>query len=130
MSPLLMVPENPTPRRHVDGRVQVVLTYIDRNLHSELRLESIAKLVNVSPSRLRHIFKAEVGVCFASHVKTKRLRKAKELLETTFLSVKEIMSSIGVYDESHFVRDFKSMYGLPPMKYRAARQSAAKSANR
>ncbi|MGH9906870.1 MAG: helix-turn-helix domain-containing protein, partial [Pyrinomonadaceae bacterium] len=40
------------------------------------------------------------------------------LLETSFLSVKEITHSVGLNDESHFVRDFKAVYGFPPTRYR------------
>lgn len=47
------------------------------------------------------------------------MRRAQELLETTFLSVKEIMAKVGVTDESHFVRDFKRFHGCTPAQYRA-----------
>jgi AraC-like DNA-binding protein len=40
------------------------------------------------------------------------------LLTTTFLSVKEIASRVGLADESHFVRDFKRIYGMTPSEYR------------
>jgi AraC-like DNA-binding protein len=46
------------------------------------------------------------------------MERAKILLETTFLSVKEIMTEVGVSDESHFVRDFKSVYGVSPARFR------------
>ena len=46
------------------------------------------------------------------------MERAKELLETSFLSVKEIAHRVGLNDESHFVRDFKMIYGLTPISYR------------
>jgi AraC-like DNA-binding protein len=46
------------------------------------------------------------------------MARAKILLETTFLSVKQIMTEVGLSDESHFVRDFKSAYGESPTKFR------------
>jgi len=46
------------------------------------------------------------------------MKQAKELLETSYLSVKEVMVQVGVTDESHFVRDFKRSYGYTPAKYR------------
>ncbi len=49
------------------------------------------------------------------------MRRAKQFLETTFLSVKEIMTVVGLQDESHFVRDFKTVYGIPPGAYRKRR---------
>ena len=47
------------------------------------------------------------------------MQKAKKLLETTVLSVKQIMAMVGVKDESHFVRDFEMSCGLTPVRYRA-----------
>jgi AraC-like DNA-binding protein len=47
-----------------------------------------------------------------------RMERAKDLLESSFLSVKEIAYRVGLNDESHFVRDFKSTYGSSPALYR------------
>ena len=48
-----------------------------------------------------------------------RMERAKVLLESSFLSVKEIAFQVGLNDESHFVRDFKSTYGFSPALYRS-----------
>jgi hypothetical protein len=48
-----------------------------------------------------------------------RMERAKDLLESSFLSVKEIAFQVGLNDESHFVRDFKSTYGYSPALYRS-----------
>lgn len=48
-----------------------------------------------------------------------RMERAKQLLESSFLSVKEIAFQVGLNDESHFVRDFKSTYGYSPALYRS-----------
>jgi AraC family transcriptional regulator, arabinose operon regulatory protein len=64
-------------------------------------------LVFLSPSRLAHLFKAETGVSPMRYLKTQRMQKAKLLLETTPLSIKEVMIYVGVNDKSHFIKDFK-----------------------
>ena len=46
------------------------------------------------------------------------MESAKHLLESSFLSIKEIAHRVGLNDESHFVRDFKKAYGVPPSLYR------------
>jgi transcriptional regulator GlxA family with amidase domain len=51
-------------------------------------------------------------------LKTVRLQAARDLLETTFLSVKEVMARAGYNDPSHFVRDFEKMFGESPYRYR------------
>ena len=45
------------------------------------------------------------------------MQQAKELLETTFLSVKEIAASVGLTSVGHFVTDFKKAYGMTPSDY-------------
>jgi AraC-like DNA-binding protein len=46
------------------------------------------------------------------------MQDATTLLVNTFLSVKEIIARVGFTDESHFVRDFKRIYGVTPTQYR------------
>lgn len=46
------------------------------------------------------------------------MQDATTLLVTTFLSIKEIIAQVGFKDESHFVRDFKRIYGVTPTEYR------------
>jgi CheY-like chemotaxis protein/AraC-like DNA-binding protein len=84
----------------------------------EPSLSEMAQVVNLSPSRLRYLFKREIGIAPGHYLRAFRLERAKELLETTFLSVKEIISSIGVNDQSHFIREFKKSYGRTPSQYR------------
>jgi AraC family transcriptional regulator of arabinose operon len=81
-------------------------------------VEALARRVNLSPSRLRHLFKNELGVSITGFVKLQRLRQAQQLLGTTFLSVKEIVALVGAGDESHFVRAFKDAVGQTPSEYR------------
>jgi transcriptional regulator GlxA family with amidase domain len=44
--------------------------------------------------------------------------EARGLLTSTFSSVKEVMSQVGVYSDSHFAHDFKTAFGLTPSEYR------------
>lgn len=103
----------------MDHRVQVVIALIVRDLRHELSVKQMANLVNLSSSRLRHLFKKETGLSFAQYIKTHRLHKAKELVETTFLSMKEIMNRVGLHDKSHFAKDFKKAFGVTPAQHRA-----------
>jgi two-component system response regulator YesN len=102
----------------MDGRVQKAVALMKDSLHRELPLSEIAQSVNLSSWHLCHLFKSETGMSPTQYLKWLRMQWAKELLETTFLSVKEIRDKVGARDESHFVRNFKSFYGLSPMQYR------------
>ncbi len=88
------------------------------DLRCDLSLTNTAGYVNLSASRLRHLFKAETGMSVVQYVKGLRLKKAKDLIETSALSIKQIMVEVGMKDKSNFSRDFKKTYGLSPAQCR------------
>ena len=102
----------------MDLRVQRVITLMEHGLDRHLSAADLARAVNLSPWRLCHIFKSETNVSPLQYLRSLRMERAKILLETTFLSVKQIMIEVGLSDESHFVRDFKSAYGVSPARFR------------
>ena len=89
------------------------------DVRGELSLAEFAQSVNLSVWRLCHIFKSDVGMPPIRFLRQLRMERAKDLLESSFLSVKEIAFQVGLNDESHFVRDFKSTYGYSPALYRS-----------
>lgn len=121
-------------------RVQQIIALIDEHLRRPLRLEALARSVNLSASRLRHLFKAETGMTPAKYQKLRRMHKALELAGGTSLSVKQVMERLGFSDASHFMRDFNRTHGITFMQHRtrcfsererdgdSAEQVAAKSA--
>ena len=91
---------------------------------SGIAIEETVAALNLSSSRFRHLFKKETGFSPTQYVKLIRLRHARQLLEKSSLSVKEVMAAAGMNDLSHFVRDFKSMYGFTPTEIRRLSQGA------
>ena len=89
------------------------------DVRGELSLSEFAQSVNLSVWRLCHIFKSNVGMPPIRYLRLLRMERAKDLLESSFLSVKEIAFQVGLNDESHFVRDFKATYGFSPALYRS-----------
>jgi transcriptional regulator GlxA family with amidase domain len=102
----------------MDFRVKHALHLISEDLRRPLVLEAITRAVNLSEPHLRSLFKAETGMTPAQYLKSLRMQKAKELLEETFLSVKQIMFQVGINEKSHFARAFRQTYGLSPAEYR------------
>jgi transcriptional regulator GlxA family with amidase domain len=99
-------------------KVRKVVDYMSSNLDRKLTLNGLARLVKLSRSRLCFTFKAQMGMPVGQYLKALRIQKARALLETTSLSVKEIAAFVGMKDQSHFVRDFKRTSGLTPSEYR------------
>ena len=110
----------------MDGRVRKAIALAEEFLHKGWSPARLAELVNLSPSRLHQLFKEETGVPPARYLRRLRMQRARELLETTHLSVKQVMAGVGLTDESHFVRDFKKTFGLTPAGYRRRFQNGAR----
>ena len=125
-SPSLAVPDNAASRcREMllpsDYRIEFLCRLLrDDIARAESDARQAAAAINISLSRFRHLFKQQSGVSFARYVKSLRLKRARDLLLTSPLSVKEVATRGGFNDVSHFVRDFKSAYGQSPMTLRAA----------
>ena len=102
----------------MDRRVRQVIALMEECLHLGWPASRLARHVNISASRLHQLFKYETGLPPARYLHLLRMGRARELLESSYLSVKEVMARVGVSDESHFVRDFKKIYALTPAKYR------------
>ena len=49
-----------------------------------------------------------------------RLAHARRLLQSSFLSVKQVMAACGWNDPSHFCREFKRQYGYSPTALRVS----------
>ena len=109
----------------MDRRVDYVIQHIQNTYERHFSITELARLVNLSPSRVRHLFKRETGLTVHEYLKTIRMKRAKELLESTFLSVKQIVASVGLTDASHFVRDFKRTHGVTPRQYRSRTATSA-----
>ena len=102
----------------MDHRVQKAIALAEQYLQEGWSSAKLAELVNLSTSRLHQLFKEETGMPPAKYLRQLRMQRARHLLETTNLSVKQVMVAVGVSDESHFVRDFKKACGLTPARYR------------
>lgn len=107
----------------MDERVCRVISLLKDSLNRQLSLAELAQAVNLSPSHLYHLFKAETGTTPCRYHQALRMQWAKHLLETTFLRVKEIRRAVGINSDSLFVRDFKLQYGVSPTQYRACYRS-------
>jgi transcriptional regulator GlxA family with amidase domain len=107
----------------MDRRVEIIRLALETDFRRSWDIVQLGQLVNLSGSRLRHLFKAEMHQTPAQYLRAIRMKEAATLLGATFLSVKEIMNRVGISNESHFVHEFKKTHGLAPSKYRTTSQS-------
>jgi AraC-like DNA-binding protein len=107
--------------KQMEYRVQKIILLIRENPSKPLTLDKLAQAVNMSSSRLRHLFKGEVGKTPTQYLKDLRMERARKLLENTSFHVKQVMMDVGINDESHFLRDFKRAFGMTPKQCRVRR---------
>jgi AraC family transcriptional activator of mtrCDE len=102
----------------MDDRVRTIIEKMNQALSDTFSISMLARSVNLSSTRLRQLFLKETGQSPIRYLKGLRIKKAKLLLQSSFLSIKEIAFQAGLGDVSHFSRDFKKQYGLTPSEYR------------
>ncbi len=95
-----------------------VIDYIHEQYAAPLTLETAASRVPISPNYLSHLFRDELGMTFLEYVTRVRLEKAKELLRTTDLLIRDIASRVGYEDAGYFTRVFRKSVGVSPNHYR------------
>lgn len=92
--------------------------YIEDHYDKDISLDDVSRVVNISPYYFSKVFKEESGLNFIEYLTNIRIDKAKELLETTNLSIKEICVSCGYTDPNYFSRSFKKNVGVTPTEYK------------
>jgi len=101
-----------------DRRVQAAVDFLRANFHRKLVLDDIAAVVNMSVQQFRRIFKTETGITPIDYLIRLRIERASQLFRSSFLSVKEVMASVGYNSKGHFTRHFKRRFGVTPSEYR------------
>ena len=74
----------------------------------------LALQLHISESQLYRKLKATSGKSSALFIRSIRLQKAKELIQTTNKTISEIAYDVGFNDPSYFSRAFKEEFGHPP----------------
>jgi transcriptional regulator GlxA family with amidase domain len=113
----------------MDPRVERAMQMMRDRMDESLTIPGLAAGVNLSSSRLCHLFVREAGVSPVRYLRTLRMERAARLLEESGLSVKEIMAHVGCTDPSHFSRDFRRVHGVSPREYRRCRRPAPDAAS-
>jgi transcriptional regulator GlxA family with amidase domain len=101
----------------VDSRIGLVIAQIDQAMEWKLPLRELARTAGVSLSRLSHLLQSVVGTSPARYLKAARMGRAKALLETSRLNVKEVAARAGFSHIGRFSGDFRKAYGLAPSQY-------------
>ncbi len=92
--------------------------YIDEHFAEPVGLEEMARLFDVSPYHLSRSFSRQFGVSISDALTVTRMDRAKELLRSGELSVKEVAARTGYSGGNYFAKVFRRACGVPPSEYR------------
>ena len=98
--------------------LDIAKEYIRNNYSKALNLDEVSYFVNISPYYFSKIFKEGTGENFIEYLTNIRMEKAKELLNSTDYSMKEICAMVGYSDPNYFSRSFKKNVGVTPTEYK------------
>jgi AraC-like DNA-binding protein len=117
------------PARYAESRINLVLSYLGKNLSQELRETELAELAGQSVSAFSRYFRRHTGVPFVQYVNRLRINLACQLLMSGELNITDICYQVGFNNLSNFNRQFLSLKGMSPSRWRACQRLNAASAN-
>lgn len=106
------------PGRTVSREVANAIDYMRSNLEQNISLDELAYASRCSASHLSRLFSAQTGTSPHRYLVEMRLNKAKELLETSNISLAEIAVMCGFTHQEHLTRLFRRYHNVTPGAYR------------
>ena len=97
---------------HVAGAVD----RLRKDFKEPLRIESMARDLGMSISGFHHHFKSVTAMSPLQFQKQLRLQEARRLMLGENLDATSAAYRVGYDDTSHFNREYKRLFGLPPMR--------------
>lgn len=115
--------EAPPPARHARERLPAhtlrrLRDFVESSLALDLDVPALADVAGMSPAHFARAFAATVGMTPFEYVMTRRLARARQLLERTDRSALAIALEVGFKTPSHFAARFRREYGVSPREIR------------
>lgn len=119
VQPLLssVLPEHSS--KTISPHIVQALAYLQNNYSSISGMNEVAEYVHISPEYFSRLFRNETGKTFISYLNEYRLKRAKQLFDTTDMKVNQVAEQVGYASLSYFSRLFKDYYGENPFLYRS-----------
>ena len=113
------VPETePEANAESKSRIELVQEYIASHLNEDLSLNRLSEVCHFHPVYLSRVFKEALGVTVGEYINLARLKKAKDLLVNSQMTVLEISREMGFTTDNYFCRWFRKSTGMSPHHYR------------
>jgi AraC family transcriptional regulator len=105
------------------AQLRAIEDHVDQNLGDDISLADMAALARLSPFHFARAFKETTGRSPHVWLTGKRMEKARELIETSALSILEVAIAVGYESQSHFGQVFRKWAGISPAELRRLSRS-------
>ncbi len=105
------------PDSHIRLEILEAIDRVNGNITGEISICELAREANMSMRTFERHFFEGIGMTPAKYIKNRRLSLAKSYL-VNGSSVLETSEKCGFSDCSHFISEFKGLYGITPLQYR------------
>ncbi|BDU18741.1 AraC family transcriptional regulator [Dyella sp. GSA-30] len=92
------------------------IDWLRQHFSAPLRIQELARTVNMSVSSLHHHFKAITAMSPLQYQKLLRLQEARRLLLTEQCDAASAAHRVGYESPSQFSREYSRFYGAPPLR--------------
>ena len=97
-------------------RISQAIKWLNGNYEQPLRIDDLAKEVNLSVSTLHHRFKAMTAMSPLQYQKQLRLQEARRLMLAEGLEASAAGYRVGYESPSQFSREYSRLFGAPPLR--------------
>ena len=104
---------------HSQNIVEEAIRHIHEAFTTDISLSALAERYHVSPSVLSKLLKLRLKKNFVAYITDLRMEKAKELLLSTDMTIKEITYAVGYNSQTYFCKVFKREVGVVATDYKA-----------
>lgn len=101
-----------------DILIRKAQTYMEEHYQEKISLDEIAGVIGISRYYFSTLFKQAAGTNFSTYLNEIRIKKAKELLKNSNITVGQIYDRVGFNDQQYFCKTFKKYTGLTVTEYR------------
>ncbi|MEX3773537.1 AraC family transcriptional regulator N-terminal domain-containing protein [Pseudomonas sp. MYb118] len=97
-------------------RISQAIKWLNGNFEQPLRIDELAREVNLSVSTLHHRFKAMTAMSPLQYQKQLRLQEARRLMLAEGLEASAAGYRVGYESPSQFSREYSRLFGAPPLR--------------
>jgi AraC-like DNA-binding protein len=98
--------------------VAKVVAYLEKNMHNDISLAQMAKLVHLEKIHFLKKFKKQTSVTPKKYLNSMRMKRAKTLLQYSDMNITQISEAVGFKNIHYFSRTFSQYMNVSPTEYR------------